>query len=270
MRCVHPVLKVESLMTIAHLLDMDGVLIRGGQSIAGSINYIAGLLAKGTPFRIFTNNSRLTPEDHAERLRTIGFSVQPEHIYTSALATALFLELQKPGASAFVIGDYGLVHALRNVGCRITEFSPDFVVLGDTISYHYEQIVTGAYLVAQGARFLATNSDVNCPNERGLHPACGAVAALIEKTTGRQPYFVGKPNAFMMRNALASLGVRASDAIMVGDRMDTDVVAGLESGLRTALVLTGATMRADIERFPFRPDYVIERLADLSRIIIDS
>lgn len=158
-------------MTIAHLLDMDGVLILGGQSIAGSIEYVAGLVANGTPFKIFTNNSRLTPEDHAERLRTIGFSVQPEHIYTSALATARFLELQKPGASAFVIGDYGLVHALRSVGCRITEFSPDFVVIGDTISYHYEQIVTGAHLVAQGARFLATNSDGELP-ERARAPSC--------------------------------------------------------------------------------------------------
>ncbi|CCV05894.1 NMP phosphatase [Mesorhizobium metallidurans STM 2683] len=256
-------------MIIAHLLDMDGVLVRGGQPIAGSVDYVAGLVAKGEPFQIFTNNSRFTPDDHAERLRAVGFAVQPEHIYTSALATARFVELQKHGSSAYVIGDHGLVEALRQAGCRITEFAPEFVVLGDTTSYHYEQIATGAELVAKGARFLATNPDATGPTERGSHPACGAVAALIEKATGRQPYFVGKPNPFMMRNALDRLGVRAVDTIMVGDRMDTDVLAGLESGLKTALVLTGVTKLADIERFPFRPDHVVECLADLGQIIVN-
>jgi NagD protein len=153
-----------------------------------------------------------------------------------------------------------------DAGSRV--LNPDFVVLGDTISHHYEQIATGAHFVAQGAWFLATNRDANSPTERGLHPACGAVAALIESATGRQPYFVGKPNPFMMRAALDRLGAQAANAIMVGDRMDTDVVAGLEMGLRTALVLTGATKRADIERFAFRPDHVIERLADLDQTIM--
>lgn len=254
-------------MIAAYLIDMDGVLVHGSRPIAGSVDYVAGLVADGKPFQIFTNNSRFTPQDHATRLSAVGFPVQPEHIYTSALATARFVELQKPGSSAYVIGDHGLVEALQHAGCRITEFAPDFVVLGDTTSYHYEQIVTGANLVAEGASFLATNPDVNCPTERGLHPACGAVAALIEKATGRQPYFVGKPNPFMMRSALDRLGVRAADTIMVGDRMDTDVIAGLQSGLKTALVLTGATKRADVARFPFRPDLVIERLADLGQAI---
>jgi NagD protein len=255
-------------MIIAHLLDMDGVLVRGGQPVAGSVDYVAGLVAKGEPFQIFTNNSRFTPEDHAKRLTAAGFPVQPEHIYTSALATARFVELQKPGSSAYVIGDHGLVEALQRAGCRITEFGPDFVVLGDTTSYHYEQIATGAELVAKGAWFLATNPDATGPTERGFHPACGAVAALIEKATGRQPYFVGKPNPFMVRCALDRLGVRAADTIMIGDRMDTDVLAGLESGLKTALVLTGVTTRADIERFPFRPDHVVECLADLGQTIM--
>lgn len=255
-------------MITAHLLDMDGVLVRGGQPIEGSIDYVAALVATGKPFQIFTNNSRFTPEDHAERLRAVGFPVAPEHIYTSALATARFVELQKPGSSAYVIGDNGLVEAMRRAGCRITEYGPDFVVLGDTTSYHYEQIATGTELVAKGAWFLATNPDATGPTERGFHPACGAVAALIEKATGRQPYFVGKPNSFMMRSALDRLGVSAADTILVGDRMDTDVVAGLESGLKTALVLTGVTTRADMERFPFRPDHVIERLADLDEVIM--
>lgn len=255
-------------MIMAHLLDMDGVLVRGGQPIAGSVEYVAGLVAKGEPFQIFTNNSRFTPEDHAERLRAVGFCVKPEHIYTSALATARFVELQKPGSSAYVIGEHGLAEALRQAGCRITAFTPDFVVLGDTISYHYEQIATGANLVAKGACFLATNPDATGPTERGFHPACGSVAALIEKATGRQPYFVGKPNPFMMRRALDRLGVRAADTIMVGDRMDTDVLAGLESGLKTALVLTGVSTRADMERFPYRPDYVLECLADLGQALV--
>lgn len=255
-------------MITAHLLDMDGVLIRGGQPIEGSIDYVAALVATGKPFQIFTNNSRFTPEDHAERLRAVGFPVTPEHIYTSALATARFIELQKPGSSAYVIGDHGLVEALQRAGCRITEFGPDFVVLGDTTSYHYEQIAIGAELVAKGAWFLATNPDVTGPTERGFHPACGAVAALIEKAIGRQPYFVGKPNPFMMRSALDRLGMAAADTIMVGDRMDTDVLAGLESGLRTALVLTGVTTRADIMRFPFRPHHVVECLADLGQAIV--
>jgi NagD protein len=254
-------------MIIAHLLDMDGVLVRGSQPIEGSVDYVARLVAEGRPFQIFTNNSRFTPEDHAERLKAVGFPVSPEHVYTSALATARFVNLQRPGASAYVIGDHGLVDPLRRAGCRITEFSPDFVILGDTTSYHYEQIATGAELVARGAWFLATNPDATGPTERGFHPACGAVAALIEKATGRQPYFVGKPNPFMMRSALERLGVSAADTVMVGDRMDTDVIAGLESGMRTALVLTGVSTRADMERFPFSPDHVIERLADLGQIL---
>lgn len=254
-------------MTLAHLLDMDGVLVRGGQPIPGSVNYVARLVADGKPFQIFTNNSRFTPEDHAERLRAVGFPVQPEHIYTSAMATARFVELQKPGSSAYVIGGHGLVEALQRVGCRITEVAPDFVILGDTVSYHYEQIAGGTAHVAKGAWFLATNPDATGPTERGFHPACGAVAALIEKATGHQPYVVGKPNSFMMRGVLDRLGVRAADTIMVGDRMDTDVVASLEAGLQTALVLSGVTKLGDIERFPFKPDHVIERLADLSQII---
>ncbi|RWI04345.1 HAD-IIA family hydrolase [Mesorhizobium sp.] len=247
-------------MILAHLLDMDGVLIRSGQPIAGAVDYVAELVAKGAPFQIFTNNSRFTPEDHAVRLRAAGFPVQPEHIYTSALTTARFVELQKPRSSAYVIGDHGLVEALQ----PDNGIYPDFVVLGDSTSYHYEQIATGAELVAQGAWFLATNPNTTGPTERGFHPACGAVAALIEKATGRQPYFVGKPNPFMMRSALDRLGVRAADTIIVGDRMDTDVLAGLESGLKTVLVLTGITTQADIVRF--RPNHVVECLANLGQI----
>lgn len=255
-------------MVVAHLLDMDGVLVRGRQAIAGSVDYVTRLVAAGEPFQIFTNNSQYTPDDHAERLRAIGFPVLPEHIYTSALATARFVELQGQGSSVYVIGDHGLVEALQGAGCRITEVDPDFVVLGDTTSHRYEQIAIGTRFVAEGSRFIATNPDANCPDELGLRPACGAVAALIEKATDRRPYFTGKPNAFMMRAALDRLNSRVADTIIVGDRMDTDVIAGLELGLRTALVLSGATKRTDLEQFAFRPDHVIDCLADLAKIIM--
>jgi NagD protein len=248
---------------IFYLLDMDGVLVRGGAPIEGSIGFVKWLVENQISFQIFTNNSRFTPANLATRMRAIGFPIQTEHIYTSALATAHFIMRQASNASAFVIGESGLIDALHEIGCRITDNSPDYVLLGEAQSYDYEQIATGVHLVRGGARFIATNPDVCAPTERGLHPACGAVAALIEQATGRKPYFIGKPNPFMMRSVLDKLGAHAKDSVMVGDRMDTDVVAGLESGLRTVLVLTGVSERSDLSRFSFSPDIVVERLADL-------
>ena len=250
----------------AFLLDMDGVLVRGSMAIDGSIGFVEHLVAAAIPFQIFTNNSRFTADDHAARLSGVGFPVTADHIFTSAMATAHFIKLQRPGASVFPIGEAGLTAALTQAGCRVTENAPDYVVLGESLSYHYEYIGMGARLVANGARFLATNPDVNGPTEQGLHPACGAVAALIQAATGKAPYFIGKPNPFMMRSVLDKLKLRAAEAVMVGDRMDTDVLAGLELGLTTALVLTGVTQRADIDNFAFRPDMVGERLADLTRL----
>ena len=237
--------------------------MRGGLPIEGSIDFVIRLLDSRAKFQIFTNNSMYTPEDHARHLNAIGYPVEPFHIYTSALATARFVGKQDPGASAYVIGEHGLTAALQDAGCRISAFSPNYVVLGEAISYHYEHIATGAELVAGGARFIATSPDVNGPTERGLHPACGAVAALIERAAGRKPYFIGKPNPCMMRCVLERLGARAGDSVMVGDRMDTDVLAGIELGLRTFLALTSVTKRSDIDRFPYQPDLVLERLADL-------
>ncbi|ESX79409.1 HAD-IIA family hydrolase [Mesorhizobium sp. LSHC414A00] len=251
-------------MEIAHLLDMDGVLVRGGAPIEGSVDFVRALVKGMRAFQIFTNNSRYTPEDHAHRLRGKGFPVEPHHIYTSAMATARFVSEQLPGATVYAIGEQGLLSALQAAGCRFTVFSPDFVVLGDADSYHYEEIVTGAQLISAGARFIATSPDPAVPAEKGLHPACGAVAALIAEATGMKPYFIGKPNPFMTRCALEKLGVRAEQTVLVGDRMDTDVLAGLESGMRSALVLTGATAPADVARFPFRPDLIVDRLADLA------
>ncbi|RVD30985.1 HAD-IIA family hydrolase [Mesorhizobium sp. M4B.F.Ca.ET.017.02.2.1] len=251
-------------MEIAHLLDMDGVLVRGGAPVEGSVDFVRALVEDMRSFQIFTNNSRYTPEDHAHRLRGIGFPVESHHIYTSAMATARFVSQQLPGASVYAIGDQGLVSALQAAGCRLTVFSPDYVVLGDADSYHYEEIAKGAQLVSAGARFIATSPDPAVPAEKGLHPACGAVAALIAETTGMKPYFIGKPNSFMTRCALERLRVSAEQTVLVGDRMDTDVLAGLEAGMRSALVLTGATALADVARFPFKPNLVVSRLSDLT------
>ncbi|MDX8457893.1 HAD-IIA family hydrolase [Mesorhizobium humile] len=251
-------------MEIAYLLDMDGVLVLGGVPVEGSVGFVRALVENMRAFQIFTNNSRYTPEDHAHRLLGMGFPIEPHHIYTSAMATARFVSEQLPDASVYAVGDLGLMSALQAAGCRFTVFSPDFVVLGDADSYHYEEIVTGARLLCAGARFIATSPDPSVPAEKGMHPACGAVAALIAEATGFKPYFVGKPNSFMTRCALEKMGVTAEQTVLVGDRMDTDVLAGLESGMRSALVLTGATARADVARFPFRPDVIVDRLADLA------
>jgi NagD protein len=251
-------------MELAHLLDMDGVLVRGGAPVEGSADFVRALVENMRAFQIFTNNSRYTPEDHAHRLRGLGFPVEPHHIYTSALATARFVNEQLPGASVYAIGDQGLISALQAAGCRFTVFSPDYVVLGDADSYHYEEIATGARHVSAGARFIATSPDPAVPAEKGLHPACGAVAALISEATGIKPYFIGKPSSFMTRCALERLGVGAEQTVLVGDRMDTDILAGLESGMRSALVLTGATALTDVAQFPFKPDVIVDRLADLA------
>ena len=251
-------------MEIAHLLDMDGVLVRGGMPIEGSVDFVRVLVEDRRAFQIFTNNSKYTPEDHAYRLRGMGFPVEAHHIYTSALATAQFIGTQIPNASVYVIGDHGLTSALQGTGCRITAFSPDYVVLGDATSYHYEEIAIGAHLISAGARFVATNSDTTAPTEKGLHPSCGAVAALIAEATGMKPYFIGKPNSFMTRCVLDNLGAGPKQTVLVGDRMDTDVLAGLEAGCRSVLVLTGVTASGDLVRFPFKPDLVVDRLADLA------
>lgn len=250
-------------MPKAYVIDMDGVLVRGSQSIPGAPEFVERLKAARAPFLVLTNNSRYTPQDHQARLRAAGLDIPIESIFTSALATAHFLGQQRPGGSAFAIGESGLLTALKDVGYVLTERSPEYVVLGETLSYSIEQLTLGIRLVAAGARFVATNPDVSGPGEGGIHPACGAVAAMITAATGVQAYFVGKPNPLMMRAALQRLGVHSQDAVMVGDRMDTDMVAGTESGMETILVLSGVTRREDVDRFPYRPGRIADSVADL-------
>ena len=248
----------------AYLMDMDGVLVRGTQLVPGADEFIARLRQQSIPFLILTNNSLYTPRDLQVRLARLGLHVAPDELFTSALATAQFLQRQAPGGSAFAIGEAGLTTALHDAGFILTDLQPDYVVLGETISYSYQRITQAVRLIAGGARFLATNPDPVGPGEGGLVPATGAVAALIAQATGVQPYFVGKPNPLMMRAALRRLGAHSETTVMIGDRMDTDIRAGTEAGMRTALVLTGVTAREDVPRFPYRPTLIVESVADLA------
>jgi NagD protein len=245
------------------LMDMDGVLVHEEQAIPGADRFLARLRERGTPFLVLTNNSIYTRRDLAARLLASGLEVPEESIWTSALATSSFLEDQRPGGSAFVIGEAGLTTALHAAGYTLTERDPDYVVLGETRTYSFERITRAIRLVAAGARFIATNPDVTGPSPDGPLPATGSVAALISRATGVAPYFVGKPNPLMMRSALNALDAHSESTAMIGDRMDTDIVSGLEAGLETILVLTGVTTRAEAERHPFRASRVVDSVADL-------
>ena len=242
------------------LIDMDGVLVRGSQLIPGADTFIKRLKSLSRKFLILTNNSSFTPQDLSHRLGTIGLKVTADHIYSSALASARFLNDQKPKGTAFVIGEAGLTVALHQVGYVISDHRPDYVIVGDTRTYDHQEITQAIRLVQGGARFIATNLDVTGPSETGIVPATGALVALIEKATDRKAYFVGKPNPFMMRSALRQLGEHSENTVMVGDRMDTDVVAGMESGMETVLVLTGVTRRQDLDRFPYAPTRIVDSI----------
>jgi NagD protein len=245
------------------LMDMDGVLVREDQAIPGADRFIATLRERGTPFLVLTNNSIYTRRDLAARLAASGIDVPEEAIWTSALATARFLEDQRPRGSAFVIGEAGLTTALHDAGYTLTERDPDYVVLGETRTYSFERITRAIRLIVGGARFIATNPDATGPTPDGPLPATGSVAALISRATGLAPYFVGKPNPLMMRSALNAIDAHSETAAMVGDRMDTDVVSGLEAGMETILVLTGVTTREDAERHPYRASRIVDSVADL-------
>jgi len=249
------------------LTDMDGVLVHEERALPGAAEFLQRLADKKRPFLVLTNNSIFTPRDLAARLLRSGLEVPEESIWTSAMATAAFLHDQLPGGSAYVIGEAGLTTALHEVGYTLTDMGPDFVVLGETRTYSFEAITKAIRLIGAGARFIATNPDVTGPSAEGPTPATGSVAALITKATGRDPYFVGKPNPMMFRSALNRIEAHSENTFMVGDRMDTDVVAGIEAGLETILVLTGSTKIEDIERYPFRPSRVLDSIADAVDLI---
>jgi NagD protein len=245
------------------LTDMDGVLMHEGVPVPGADAFIKRLKESERPFLVLTNNSMYTPRDLHARLSRIGLDVPIENIWTSALATAQFLDDQRPGGTAYVIGEAGLTTAMHDIGYVLTDHAPDYVVLGETRTYSFEALTKAIRLINDGARFIATNPDETGPSVEGALPATGAVAALITKATGRDPYFVGKPNPLMMRAGLNAIGAHSETTAMIGDRMDTDVRAGMEAGLETFLVLTGVTQPGEVDVFPYRPSTVVNSIADL-------
>jgi NagD protein len=245
------------------LMDMDGVLVQEESAIPGANEFLTRLRELGLPFLVLTNNSIYTPRDLTARLRRTGLDVPESSIWTSALATAQFLEDQRPNGTAFVIGESGLTTALHDHGYTLSERDPDYVVLGETRTYSFERITLAIRLIAGGSRFIATNPDNVGPTPDGLLPATGSVAALISRATGVDPYYVGKPNPLMMRSALNAIEAHSESTAMIGDRMDTDVVAGLEAGLETILVLTGVTKRGEEERYSYLPSKIVDSVADL-------
>lgn len=249
------------------LTDMDGVLVHEEHALPGAVEFLQRLVERERRFLVLTNNSIYTPRDLSARLARAGLPVPEAAIWTSALATAQFLSDQLPGGSAFVIGESGLTTALHEVGYTFTDTDPDYIVLGETRTYSFETITQAIRLVCGGARFIATNPDSTGPTADGPLPATGAVAAMITKATGVEPYFVGKPNPMMFRTAMNRIQAHSERTAMVGDRMDTDVVAGIEAGLDTILVLTGSTQRQQVARFPFRPGRVLNSIADAIELI---
>jgi len=254
---------------ISYLTDMDGVLHREGSVIPGAEEFITALREEEIPFMVLTNNSMQTPRDLSAKLVRMGLNIDPERIWTSATATAHFLSKQAGESSAYVIGEAGLTTALHEQGWILTDADPDFVVLGETRTYSFEAISTAANLIMRGARFIATNPDVTGPGPNGVVPATGAVAAMITAMTGKKPYYVGKPNPVMMRTALNNIGAHSENTVMIGDRMDTDVKAGLEAGMRTILVRTGISDDAEIARYPYRPTTILDSVAELAGRVHD-
>jgi NagD protein len=257
--------KVVNASEIASwLIDMDGVLVRESHPIKGANRFLDLLRKNDTPFLVLTNNSMFTRRDLSARLKHSGLTVPEDHMWTSALATAGFLAAQRPKGSAFVIGEVGLTTALHEVGYTLTENNPDYVVVGETRNYSFESITKAVRLVGAGSRFIATNPDATAPSVDGPLPATGAVTALISRATGKVPYFIGKPNPLMIRSALRELSAHSETTAMVGDRMDTDVVAGLEAGLHTVLVLSGVSDEESSHRYPYKASRVVSSVNELA------
>lgn len=243
---------------------MDGVLYHGNRLLPGVSEFVNWLKTSEKSYLFLTNSSHYTPRELHQKLERMGLDVDESHFYTSALATAQFLKNQSPGCSAYVVGAHGLQNALYDVGITINDINPDYVVIGETNSYNLEMITSAIRLVNGGAKLIGTNYDLTGPSETGIIPACRALLAPIELATGKQAYYVGKPNPLMMRTGLKLLGVHSEDTVMIGDRMDTDIVAGIESGLDTVLVLSGVTSREECQRFPYRPRLILDGVGDIA------
>lgn len=246
-----------------YICDMDGVIYHGNRLLPGVTEFVSWLYAENKSFLFLTNASERSPRELQQKLARLGLDIDESHFYTSAQATAKFIHSQAPGCSAYVIGGPGLVNALYDAGITMNDVNPEYVVVGETNSYNYNMIIKAVSLINKGARLVATNSDLTGPSEVGIIPACRALVAPIELATGKKAYFVGKPNPLMMRTGLRLLGVHSEDAAMIGDRMDTDIVAGMESGLMTALVLSGVSTPENIKEFSYRPSLILNGVGDI-------
>jgi NagD protein len=256
--------QVEAILQkTGFIIDMDGVLYHGNKLLPGVREFVSWLSSGNKKFVFLTNSSERTPRELKEKLGRLGVVVDEDAFYTSALATAMFLSAQKPRGSAYIIGDAGLINALYDAGYTMNNVDPDYVVIGETRSYSYEVIEKAIHLVMGGARLIGANPDISGPGENGLVPATRALISPIEIVTGRKAYFIGKPNPLMMRNALKKLKCSREESIIIGDRMDTDIVAGIESEIDTCLVLSGITTRDIIDHFAYRPKYILNGILDL-------
>ena len=247
----------------AFICDMDGVIFHGKRLLDGSRQFVDWLKAENKEYLFLTNSSERTPKQLSEKLAAMGIEIAEEHFMTSALATAAFLRSQKPGARVYVIGAYGLKEALSDAGCILTDEHPDYVVLGETMDYTHDKITMGVRAVLAGAKLIGTNPDISGPSEDGVVPACKALISPIELATGKQAYFIGKPNPLIMRASLKRINCHRDDAVIIGDRMDTDIIAGIESEIQTVLVLSGITTREDVEKFPDRPNLILDGVGQI-------
>ncbi len=250
-------------MDCGFLIDMDGVIYRGNELIPGADRFIGELRERNVPFLFLTNNSQRTRRDVAHKLRRLGIDVTDDHIFTCAMATARFLATQKPQGTAYVIGEGGLLHALHHNGYSVVDQDPDYVVVGEGRSMSFEMVEAAVRMIERGAKLIATNPDPNCPTANGLRPGCGAIVAMLETATGRKAFSVGKPSPVMMRMAAKQLGLTSAQTTMIGDTMETDILGGVQLGYRTILALSGGTRQEDLAKFAFRPDMVINSVADL-------
>ena len=250
------------------ICDMDGVIYHGNQILPGVREFIQWMQDENKEYLFLTNNSGYTPRELNQKLARMGLDVPEEHFYTSALATAAFLRQQAPGCSVFAIGEAGLLNALYDAGVTMNDVNPDYVVVGEGRAYSLDTLTKATNLVLGGAKLIGANSDVSGPIENGIAPACGALVAPIELATGKKAYFCGKPNPLMMRTGLRLLGCHSAEAVMIGDRMDTDVISGMESGMATVLVLSGVSTRETLNTYAYRPSIVLNGVGDIPGLAV--
>src|SRR4051794_2770673 len=254
-------------MKHGYLIDMDGVLYRGSEMISGADTFVRELRRRDIPFRFLTNNSQRTRRDIVAKLSRMGIDVTEEHVYTCAMATAAYLEKQKPNGTAFVIGEGGLLTALHHHGYAIVDHDPDYVIVGEGRTFNLELVEAAVRMISKGARLVATNMDPNCPTQNGLRPGCGAMVSMLETATGVKAFSVGKPSAFMMRAARKDLGLTTDQTTMIGDTMETDILGAVQLGFHSVLVLSGGTQRDSLRHYAYQPDLVVDCIAQLHELL---